>query len=282
MKEYVFEYDKLKNKKIEYLDFSNKEELIFKAPEKDCSHQILNFILPNKLKEINGETIDKRLHINSIKACGVEYIESFAFLDSNIRYFDFEKSSLTKIERGTFICSNIEKIKLPDTLKTIDQSAFKDSKLNWIMLPKDLTSIGHKSFAGCVNLTKIAFPENLYWISSGAFEDCINLKEIVLSNSIEYITNDSFKGCNSLETLVLPKNIDIKNFEWLIDKEYFKKGNIKRIKYLGNTEDIIMHLRKKCEEKNLIFEANTIDSLLEQGKSFKQINKIFMKEIEVK
>ncbi len=282
MKEYIFEYNKLKNKKIEYLDFSNKEELVFKAPEKDCPHQILNFILPNKLKEINGETIDKRLHINSIKASGVEYIESFAFLDSNIRYFDFEKSSFTGIERGTFICSNIEKIKLPNTLKTIDDSAFKDSKLDWIMLPKSLTSIGHKSFASCVNLTKITFPENLYWISSNAFEDCINLKEIVLPNSIEYITNDSFKGCSSLETLILPKNIDIKNFEWLIDKEYFKKGNIKRIKYLGNTKDTIMYLRKKCEEKNLIFESNTIDSLLEQGKSFKQINNIFMKEIEEK
>lgn len=162
MKEYIFEYDELNNKKIEYLDFSDKEELTFKAPEKDCPHQILRFTLPNKLKEINGETIDKRLHIDLIKACGVEYIEPFTFLNSSIRYFDFEKSSFTGIEHGTFICSNIEKIKLPNTLKTIDQNAFKDSKLDWIMFPKSLTSIGYKSFAGCINLTKITFPENLY------------------------------------------------------------------------------------------------------------------------
>ena len=72
------------------------------------------------------------------------------------------------IERSAFYgLSNLEKVIIPDSVKTIGMEAFKNcSKLNTVELPSTLQSIGEKAFENCSKLTLVvcasATPATIY------------------------------------------------------------------------------------------------------------------------
>ncbi len=275
MNKYIFKYEKLNGKKIDILNFASKDETSF-VLEKNCEHQILRFILPDALKGIDENTIDYRLNINLLEAHNLEYIRDLTFIGSKIRFYNFEKCSFKTLERATFLNSHLEEIKLPSSLEVIEENAFNDSKLSAITFPSTLRNIGLKSFANCKNLTKIVLPENLNCLSDRVFENCENLEEVTLPKALEYMTDYTFENCYNLKTIIIPKDIKPANFEWIISKDSFK--NVKKIKYLGSEKEMIGFLEKYCLNKGFKFEANSIDYLLKNGKSFKEINNIYINE----
>lgn len=275
MNKYIFKYEKLNGKKIDVLNFVSKDETSF-VLEKNCEHQILKFILPDALRGIDESTIDYRLNINLLEAHNLEYIRDLTFIGSKIRFYNFEKCSFKTLERATFLDSHIEGIKLPSSLEDIEENAFNGSKLSTIIFPSTLRVIGLKSFADCKNLTKIVLPENLNYLSDRAFENCENLEEVTLPKALKYMTDHTFENCHNLKTIIVPKDIKPENFEWIMSKDSLK--NIKKIKYLGNKKETIDFLEKYCLNKGFKFEANSIDYLLKNGKSFKEINDFYINE----
>ena len=89
--------------------------------------------------------------------------------------------------------SNITKITLPDTIKTIGKYAFYNCvSLKSIVIPEGVTLIGVSAFAGCTSLENIAIPDSIVTIYQNAFDGCDGLKTVYYDGTFEQWENITF------------------------------------------------------------------------------------------
>lgn len=70
----------------------------------------------------------------------------------------------------------------PETLKRIEQSAFKGcTGLTEIIIPNGVTTIDQQAFSGCTGLTRIVLPENLSKLTNAMCGTLSNLTELVFN-----------------------------------------------------------------------------------------------------
>ncbi|MDE6126701.1 MAG: leucine-rich repeat domain-containing protein [Muribaculaceae bacterium] len=81
--------------------------------------------------------------------------------------------TLTGLSGGAFYkCAALEKVNLPDGIKTINQYCFSEcEKLNIERLPANLTSIAADAFRGCASLTLTELPSTIKTIGGDAFNE---------------------------------------------------------------------------------------------------------------
>lgn len=117
--------------------------------------------------------------------------------------------SVVKIGYGAFAeCKSIQKVTLPETLRTIDYYAFSQcTQLQEIQLPNSLISIGRYAFAGCHSLKQISVPEKIKSLGYGVFFDCIALEQVNLPEGMESIGGIAFGSCRSLQEIKLPSTL---------------------------------------------------------------------------
>ncbi|MDR0739096.1 MAG: leucine-rich repeat domain-containing protein [Oscillospiraceae bacterium] len=81
-----------------------------------------------------------------------------------VKFLESEKSCLTDVEGGAFFYNkSLEKIYLPNSVKTI----------------------GENTFTGCDGLKSFKIPDSLRCIKTRTFLKCHNLKEISIPSSIK-------------------------------------------------------------------------------------------------
>lgn len=106
-------------------------------------------------------------------------------------------------------CKRIEKVIIPDGIISIGYSAFKICvNLIDITIPDTVTSIGGSAFSQCRSLESIKLPNNLTVIESHLFELCKNLKSITVPDSVKIISGSAFEGCESLETVFIGSGVE--------------------------------------------------------------------------
>lgn len=94
-----------------------------------------------------------------------------------------------------------------------------------IILPDTIKSIGELAFSNCPNLQEVKLPKNIDRISNKAFSNCPKLFELYLdTNSFENISVNSFKNINDYFTLCIPQQLQ-SNKE-LIEKLCYESGMI--------------------------------------------------------
>ena len=99
-----------------------------------------------------------------------------------------------------FVPRGIKEISLPQNLKNIDGSAFRDcAQLTSVTLPDNITSISSHTFDGCSALTDVKIPTSVASIGEYAFKGCESLTEIHLPADLEVIGDYAFEGCTSLK-----------------------------------------------------------------------------------
>lgn len=105
---------------------------------------------------------------------------------------------LKSIARSTFFqCSSLESIRLPDGLEKIGQSCLCGAGIQRIVVPKGITEIQGSAFCGCANLREVAFGE-------GAFRSCTSLEKTRLPDGLKSIGCYAFLNCKSLRNIRLP------------------------------------------------------------------------------
>ena len=133
-----------------------------------------------------------------------------------------------------------------------------------------------------MNLTNVEL-NGLDTISTGMFCFCQSIKDINL-DGVRVIQSYAFFGTN-IEELILPKSLEE------IDDDAFTPKKLKLIKYEGTREDFykikgieqIDKILKNNKHIKLEFDCNknkTINDLIDEGKSIKEINNIFKQENE--
>jgi hypothetical protein len=116
--------------------------------------------------------------------------------------------SVTTIDTEAFCdCENLRSVNIPAGVKKIGLMAFYNCKsLSRIVLPGNITEIGNSAF-GSSGITEFVFPENMTVLSEGLFRWCKNLTRAVLPENISKIADFTFFECENLSEILIPENV---------------------------------------------------------------------------
>ncbi len=124
------------------------------------------------------------------------------------------------IEITGYIGENVETLVIPDSIEAlpvwslnlndpqsyIGEITIKDTAKS-IVFPKDLISIGKRSFSGYKNVESITLPNSLVEIGYASFMYCKSLSSVSIPETLRIIGESAFLGCASLEEMILPASV---------------------------------------------------------------------------
>lgn len=117
----------------------------------------------------------------------VKKISKYAFCNCQMTEVDIE-ANIDILEVGTFRnCKNLQKVKLPPSLKVISDHTFE----------------------GCTSLESIDLQKCNCKIEAFAFANCISLEEVILPEDITYIPHGTFVGCENLRKVEYPPKCEV-------------------------------------------------------------------------
>lgn len=120
-----------------------------------------------------------------------------------------EVYGLTVVKVASDAVKNRKKVKkyvLPNTIRELENSAFKECKADEVELPIGLKTIGEIAFAGS-ELKSIVIPEGVQSLGRGCFGNCRSLNKAVLPSTLEELPVDCFRGCWNLKDVTLVDGI---------------------------------------------------------------------------
>ena len=116
-------------------------------------------------------------NIESLKITGVLNDVDFLFIYRmmpNLKNLDIAEVNITALPIQAFYKStNVENLILPNTLITIGEEMFYQSKLKTVVIPANATTIGNSAFEQCASLISIDIPANVETIGTAVFFACI-------------------------------------------------------------------------------------------------------------
>ncbi len=162
-------------------------------------------------------------------------------------------------------CPNLEKVSFNSKIFNISQHCFFKCNFKELTLPKNILYIGECAFSNNVNLKSLIWNANCDTVSEFCFSNC-GFETIDLSETnIRYIAKGAFCDCRNLRIVYLPKGIE------KIDKTAF--DNCPRLEELIIPNKEIDGLIGINNVKMKHYDS--LDRLLNKGKSFKDINAMF-------
>ena len=124
-----------------------------------------------------------------------------------IRLVTLDLSQSSIVEGGGWYCNFVSGVKRYTSNNIIgDYMFYQCEKLQSIILPNNIISIGVCAFWGCKSLATIKIPDSVASISNGAFENCESLTSINIPDKITSIRGSVFSGCTSLTQIKIPEN----------------------------------------------------------------------------
>ncbi len=149
----------------------------FKTPTiYDINGQPVTHTFPGAITEIAHGAFKEWTNLTDVVVpSSVTIIGSDAFHNSSVISVDFSQASnLVDINSSTFYkCENLQSIDLSNTkIKTLGTSVFLECTfLSSVKLPDTLTTIDQTAFKDTYNLTQLTIPPNVTNIHKAAFED---------------------------------------------------------------------------------------------------------------
>ena len=96
-------------------------------------------------------------------------------------------------------------VSLPESLVSINSSAFAGTRLSAVNLPSALTHIADEAFA-YTQLEEVVVPDSVISIGSEAFYNCPDLVQVYLPEGVT-VGENAFNNCSHLETAVINKSV---------------------------------------------------------------------------
>ena len=105
-------------------------------------------------------------------------------------------------------CTKLQEVILPDSIQTIGQGAFaRCTNLKQINLSNNMSRLYDYTFQQCTSLWTITIPNNITSFGIGVFMQCTSITEIVLPNKLAKINIDTFRSCKNLTTVTIPVSV---------------------------------------------------------------------------
>ena len=158
-------------------------------------------------------------NIESLKITGVLNDVDFLFIYRmmpNLKNLDIAEVNITALPIQAFYKStNVENLILPNTLITIGEEMFYQSKLKTVVIPANATTIGNSAFEQCASLISIDIPANVETIGTAVFWGCSSLATVTFENGsqLKTIGGDSsyygaFSYCTALTSIEIPASVE--------------------------------------------------------------------------
>ena len=191
-------------------------------------------------------------NIESLKIAGVLNDVDFLFIYRmmpKLKELDISEVNITELPVQAFYNSkNVENLILPNTLTTIGEEMFYQSRLKTVEIPASVETIGSYAFKGCSSLTTVTFEKGSQLktigeeYDGGAFSGCSALTRIEIPASVETIESYAFYGCSSLTTVTFEEGSQLKT----IGGSAFESLRITHIEIPASVETIGSSAFKGC------------------------------------
>ncbi len=173
----------------------------------DCA-KLTSINLPDTVETIGREAFSEcgLTSINFPKK--LKNVGAYVFEDTPIKTIKV-KEGVTALPNNAFYSANkLESVVLPTTLKTIGEYSFYAcTSLKTVTIPEETESIGRNAFDNCVALTKVVMNDSLKTIGNSAFADCSVLASIEVPDTVTTIGSYAFENCKKLTTFNYPKKL---------------------------------------------------------------------------
>ena len=165
-------------------------------------------VLPDTVTKIGNYAFENCVKLTSINLPDtVETIEEGAFYNCGLTSINFPKKLKNA---GSYVFKNtpIKTIKVKEGVTALPNNAFNNAnKLESVVLPTTLKTIGNYSFYECTSLKSVTIPEETESIGEGAFQNCSAMTKVVMNDSLKTIKNDAFHGCSVLASIEVPDTV---------------------------------------------------------------------------
>ncbi len=116
--------------------------------------------------------------------------------------------SLKYIDQSVFRdCDNLKKINLTDNIELIGSYAFSSCPIEEIHIPSKLKTIDLGVFRGTA-IDELTIPDTVECIGMHAFSNCDNLTKVTVPESVKKIEDGAFSFCDNLTELTIPENLE--------------------------------------------------------------------------
>ncbi|MGO8677880.1 MAG: leucine-rich repeat domain-containing protein [Limisphaerales bacterium] len=78
-------------------------------------------------------------------------------------------------DRVFFYMPGVTAVTIPDSVRSVGESAFDSCGLTSLTIPDGVTNIGLSAFEDCIGLTNVTIPDSVASLGLEAFRDCTNL-----------------------------------------------------------------------------------------------------------
>lgn len=164
-------------------------------------------------------------NIESLKITGVLNDVDFLFIYRmmpKLKDLDIAEVNITTLPKRAFYKStNVKNIILPNTLITIGEEVFYQSKLESILIPAHVTTIDTSAFSDCTALTSVEIPASVETIEAAAFRNCSSLLSVTFEKGsllktiggqglLNYDTESygAFSYCTALTFIEIPASVE--------------------------------------------------------------------------
>lgn len=115
-------------------------------------------------------------------------------------------SSLTSISDNAFVNTGLSRVVIPDNVTTIGHFAFaNNNNLTEVVFGNGLTNVGRGIFSG-TSLTSVVIPSSMATVFPGLFSGIESLTEVTLNHGITKIGAGAFSG-TGLTSIIIPDSI---------------------------------------------------------------------------
>ena len=130
----------------------------------------------------------------------VTVIGSYAFSGH-----DYDSVNFTFVETA---CIKLESIIIPDSVTTIGDFAFYQcDSLTSVTIGDSVTTIEEGAFWDCDSLTSVTIPDSVTTIGNNAFAWCDSLTNVTIGDSVTTIGGSAFYWCDSLTSVTIPNSV---------------------------------------------------------------------------
>ena len=179
---------------------------------------------------------------------------------------------VTKIGTGGNIFENPESITqiiIPNSVKIIEENAFRECNIAEITIPNSVTEIGNCAFYECKSLKEVIIPDSVTSELSHTFQACTNLEYVKLSKNMKKIGEWAFDNCIVLSTLEIPNGVTS------INEGAFECSGISDISIPETVETIEIDAFYACKNLKRIKIPRSVTSIGKSSFDFSELNEIY-------
>lgn len=171
-----------------------------------CNTQNVEFKFQNNTKEVRVKNNVCEINAYQTESVGTNEVSITGIVDPDKKeYIKFvskiNNKDVVSIGQGLFLESNIKKVILPSSIKTIGESAFADSKIEYVNGDANDVIISANAFNGATYLR--TFSPSIKELGDSAFYGARLLNNIKLSNELTKIPDFAFYDANMISDIDL-------------------------------------------------------------------------------